>query len=207
MAEQKGFTLWFTGLSGAGKTALAQALEPELRERGLKVERLDGDIIRQSLTRDLGFSKEDRDTNIERVTFVAKLLTRNGVAVLCSFISPYTARRDKSRAEIGEFVECYVECPLDVLVERDVKGLYKKALAGEIKNFTGISDPYEAPPSPEIRVNSGTQTLEESLAIILQRLEEMGYVPLAESPIDGDGAYSEEEEQEVEDRLRALGYI
>jgi adenylyl-sulfate kinase len=207
MAEQEGFTLWFTGLSGAGKTALAKALEPVLRERGLKVERLDGDIVRQSLTRDLGFSKEDRDLNIERVTFVAKLLTRNGVAVMCSFISPYIARREKSRAEIGNFVECYIECPLEVLVERDVKGLYKKALAGEIKNFTGVSDPYEAPPNPEIVVNSGTQTIEESMAIILQRLEELGYVPPKGSPVDGDGAYSDEEEQEVEERLRALGYI
>ena len=148
MSDQKGFTLWFTGLSGSGKTALAKKLAPVLRERGLKVERLDGDIVRQSLTKDLGFSAEDRDTNIERVTFVAKLLTRNGVAVLASFISPYIVRRAKSRAEIGHFVECYVECPLETLVERDVKGLYKKALAGEIKNFTGVSDPYEAPRNP-----------------------------------------------------------
>jgi adenylyl-sulfate kinase len=206
MAEQKGFTLWFTGLSGSGKTALAKALAPVLRERGLNVERLDGDIVRQSLTKDLGFSAEDRNTNIERVTFVAKLLTRNGVAVLCSFISPYIARRDKSRAEIGEFVECYVECPLEVLIERDVKGLYKKALAGEIKNFTGVSDPYEAPPNAEIVVNSATQTIEESMAIILQRLEELGYLPKQEATED-EGAYSAEEEQEVEERLRALGYI
>jgi len=177
MSEQKGFTLWFTGLSGAGKTALAKKLAPVLRERGLKVERLDGDTVRQSLTKDLGFSAEDRDTNIERVTFVAKLLTRNGVAVLASFISPYIARRDKSRAEIGNFVECYVECPLETLIERDVKGLYKKALAGEIKNFTGVSDPYEAPLNPEITVNSSTQTIEESMAIILQRLEALGYLP------------------------------
>ena len=201
MALKKGFTLWFTGLSGSGKTTLAKALEPVLRERGLQVERLDGDIVRQSLTRDLGFSKEDRNKNIERVTFVAKLLTRNGVAVLCSFISPYIARRDKTRQEIGNFVECYVECPLETLVERDVKGLYKKALAGEIQNFTGVSDPYEAPPNPEITVNSATQTIDESLAIILQRLEELGYIPT-----DGDGEEAEDEKQ-VEDRLRALGYI
>jgi adenylyl-sulfate kinase len=204
MADQKGFTLWFTGLSGAGKTALAKALEPELRARGLKVERLDGDIVRQSLTRDLGFSKEDRNKNIERVTFVAKLLTRNGVATLCSFISPYIARRNKSRDEIGNFVECYVECPLEVLIERDVKGLYKKALAGEIQNFTGISDPYEPPPSPEITVNSATQTIEESMAIIMRWLEKLGYLP---TEVSADGAYSEEEEEKVEDRLRALGYI
>ena len=201
MSEQKGFTLWFTGLSGSGKTALAKVLEPALRERGLKVERLDGDIVRQSLTRDLGFSKEDRNKNIERVTFVAKLLTRNDVAVLCSFISPYIARRDKSRKEIGSFVECYVECPLETLVERDVKGLYKKALAGEIQNFTGVSDPYEAPPNPEITVNSSTQTIDESLAIILQKLEELGYIPAAEASDE------DEDEKQVEDRLRALGYI
>jgi adenylyl-sulfate kinase len=166
-----------TGLSGAGKTALTKKLVPVLRERGLKVERLDGDIVRQTLTKDLGFSAEDRNTNIDRVTFVAKLLTRNGVAVLTAFISPYITRRDKSRTEIGNFVECYVECDLDTLIERDVKGLYKKALAGEIKNFTGVSDPYEPPPNPEITVNSGTQTIDESMAIILQRLEELGYVP------------------------------
>jgi adenylyl-sulfate kinase len=177
MSEHKGFTLWMTGLSGAGKTALTKKLVPVLRERGLKVERLDGDVVRQTLTKDLGFSAEDRNTNIERVTFVAKLLTRNGVAVLTAFISPYIARRNRSRAEIGNFVECYVECDLDTLIDRDVKGLYKKALAGEIKNFTGVSDPYEPPPSPEIIVNSATQTIDESMAVILQRLEELGYVP------------------------------
>jgi adenylyl-sulfate kinase len=202
VASQKGFTLWFTGLSGSGKTTLAKALEPMLRDRGLKVERLDGDIVRQSLTRDLGFSKEDRDKNIERVTFVAKLLTRNDVAVLCSFISPYIERRNRSREEIGSFVECYVECPLETLIERDVKGLYEKALAGEIESFTGVSDPYEPPPNPEITVNSAKQTVEESLRIIVRRLEELGYL----SP-DGDGTYDDEDEKQVEDRLRALGYI
>ena len=203
MTDPKGFTLWFTGLSGSGKTALAKALEPALRERGLKVERLDGDIVRQSLTRDLGFSKEDRDKNIERVTFVAKLLTRNGVAVLCSFISPYIARRNKTRQEIGNFVECYVECPLDVLVERDVKGLYKKALAGEIKNFTGVSDPYEAPENPDVLIDSGAETLEESLGKIVRKLEQLGYVP----PAEDAEPYTAEEEAEVEARLAALGYL
>jgi len=202
VTSQKGFTLWFTGLSGSGKTTLAKALEPVLRDRGLKVERLDGDTVRQSLTRDLGFSREDRDKNIERVTFVAKLLTRNDVAVLCSFISPYIERRNMSRAETGSFVECYVECPLETLIERDVKGLYEKALAGEIENFTGVSDPYEPPPSPEITVNSATQTAEESLKTIVRRLEELGYL----SP-DGEGTYDDEDEKQVEDRLRALGYI
>ncbi len=204
MAEQKGFTLWFTGLSGSGKTTLAKAVEAELRRRGLKVERLDGDIVRQSLSRDLGFSKEDRDKNIERVTFVAKLLTRNGVAVICSFISPYAERRAKTRQEIGNFVECYVECPLEVLIERDVKGLYEKALDGKLPNFTGISDPYEPPVNPEITVHTATQSVKECTAIIIRRLEELGYLE-PESP--REGAYSEEEEQEVEERLRALGYI
>lgn len=201
--EQKGFTVWFTGLSGSGKTVLALKLEEVLRERGLKVERLDGDIVRQSLTRDLGFSKKDRDMNIKRVTFVAKLLTRNSVAVLCSFISPYRERRAKSRAEIGNFVEVYCKASLDALVKRDVKGLYKKALAGEIQNFTGVSDPYEEPMSPEVIVETDRETIEGSLAKIVHTLEELGYVPPAEA---GD-AYSDAEEAEVEERLRALGYL
>jgi adenylyl-sulfate kinase len=208
VTEQKGFTLWFTGLSGSGKTVLAKAVEAELRSRGLKVERLDGDIVRKSLTKDLGFTKEDRDTNIERVTFVAKLLTRNGVAVLCSFISPYRERRARSRAEIGHFVECYVECPLEVCMERDVKGLYQRAMAGEIENFTGISDPYEPPEHPEIVVNTAQQALEESVSVILRRLEELGYLE-AEGGRDRSETcpYSAEDEAAVEERLRALGYI
>lgn len=168
--EQQGFVLWFTGLSGAGKTTLAVALEKELKTRGLRVERLDGDIVRQALTRDLGFSKEDRDMNIERVTFVAKLLSRNGVAVLCSFISPYQVTRDMVRREVTNFVECYVEVPLEEVIRRDVKGLYKKALAGEIPNFTGVSDPYEPPLQAEIVVNSADQTEQESLQTILEAL-------------------------------------
>jgi adenylyl-sulfate kinase len=201
--EQKGVTVWFTGMSGAGKTALAIRLQEELRNRGLRVERLDGDIVRQGLTRDLGFSREDRDMNIERVTFVAKLLTRNGVAVLASFISPYRAARAAARAEIGNFVEVFCDAPLETLIERDVKGLYKKALAGEIDNFTGVSDPYEEPENPEVTINSGTETIEESLAKILARLEELGYVPHSED----DSAYTEEEETEIEARLAALGYL
>jgi adenylyl-sulfate kinase len=201
--DQKGVTVWFTGLSGAGKTALAKSLEVELRRRGLKVERLDGDIVRQSLTRDLGFSKEDRDKNIERVTFVAKLLTRNGVAVLCSFISPYRAVRAKVREEVGNMIEVYCYAPLDTLMERDVKGLYKKAIAGEIENFTGISDPYEPPEKPDVIIDSSRETVEESLAKVLHTLEELGYTghaPAAEP-------YTAEEEAEVEARLAALGYL
>jgi adenylyl-sulfate kinase len=202
--EQRGVTVWFTGMSGAGKTALAIRLEKELKDRDLKVERLDGDIVRKSLTRDLSFSKEDRDKNIERVTFVAKLLTRNGVAVLCSFISPYRAVRAKVREEVGSMVEVYCYAPLETLVERDVKGLYKKAMAGEIENFTGVSDPYEPPENPEVTIDSSTETLDESLASILQKLEELGYVPAA---MDDDTAYTAEEEAELESRLEALGYL
>ena len=201
--EQKGVTVWFTGMSGAGKTALAIPLEAELRKRGLKVERLDGDIVRQSLTRDLGFSKEDRDKNIERVTFVAKLLTRNDVAVLCSFISPYRAVRAQVKEQVGNFVEVYCHASLEALIERDVKGLYKKALAGEIKNFTGVSDPYEAPENPDVLIDSGAETIEESLGKILHKLEELGYVP----PAGDDEPYTAEEEAEVEARLAALGYL
>ena len=176
MCDQKGFTLWFTGLSGSGKTTIAKLVEQELRDQGLKVERLDGDIVRQSLTRDLGFSKEDRDKNIERVTFVAKLLTRNGVAVLCSFISPDRERRAKSRREIGEFIEIYIECPVEVCAQRDVKGMYTKAFAGEIKNFTGVSDPYEEPENPEIVCRTAQESPEESAANIIAYLEEQGYI-------------------------------
>jgi adenylyl-sulfate kinase len=179
LCDQKGFTLWFTGLSGSGKTAIAKRVAEQLRGRDLKVERLDGDIVRQSLTRDLGFSKEDRDKNIERVTFVAKLLTRNGVAVLCSFISPYRERRAKSRREIGDFIEVFVECPVSVCTERDVKGLYAKAFAGEIENFTGVSDPYEEPENPEIICHTAQETPEESAAKVIAYLEEHGYATVA----------------------------
>lgn len=175
--EQQGFVLWFTGLSGAGKTTLAKALETELKQRGLRIERLDGDIVRESLTRDLGFSKEDRDKNIERVTFVAKLLSRNGVGVLASFISPYQATRDMVRSQVTNFIEVYVAVSLEEAIRRDVKGLYKKALAGEIPNFTGVSDPYEPPVDPEIVINTDEETVEESLAKIIAKLEELALIP------------------------------
>jgi adenylyl-sulfate kinase len=178
--EQQGFVLWFTGLSGAGKTTLAKPIEQELKRRGLKVERLDGDIVRQSLTRDLGFSKEDRDKNIERVTFVSKLLSRNGVAVLASFISPYRAVRQKVREETTNFIEVFVEVPLEEAVKRDVKGLYLKAMNGEIENFTGVSDPYEEPLDPEIHVPTHLETVEESVQRILTYLEEHSFVPVVE---------------------------
>ena len=174
--DQTGFVVWMTGLSGAGKTTIALILVDELKRRGVKVERLDGDVVRQSLTRDLGFSKEDRDKNIERVSFVAKLLSRNGVACICSFISPYQAVRDQVRAETTNFIEVFVDAPLEVVMQRDVKGLYDKAIAGEIPNFTGISDPFEAPLAPEIRVPTDQQTPQESAQMILDYLQERGFV-------------------------------
>lgn len=171
--SQKGFTIWFTGLSGAGKSTLANLLEPELKARGCKVEILDGDVIRTNLSKGLGFSKEDRDTNIRRIGFVCNLLARNDVIAVAAAISPYRDVRDELRREMQNFVEVFVECPIDVLAERDVKGLYKKALAGEIKNFTGIDDPYEPPINPEVTVHSDLETPEQSLAKILAKLEEL----------------------------------
>jgi sulfate adenylyltransferase/3'-phosphoadenosine 5'-phosphosulfate synthase len=171
-----GVTVWFTGLSGSGKTTIAKRVETILHDRGVHVERLDGDVVRQSLTRDLGFSKEDRDKNIERVTFVAKLLTRNGVIVLSSFISPYQAQRDASRREIGSFLEVFVKTSLDTLVERDLKGLYKKAIAGEIQGFTGVNDPYEEPERPDLVCDTDAETIDESVAAVLTLLEDRGFV-------------------------------
>jgi len=172
----KGFTVWFTGLSGAGKSTLAEALQPVLKERGHNVEILDGDIVRTNLSKGLGFSKEDRDTNILRIGFVAHLLARNGVAVITAAISPYRDIRDQNRQLIGDFVEVYARCSIEELTRRDVKGLYEKALRGEIQNFTGISDPYEEPLSPEVVVDTELETMEESLAKILAYLEQRGYV-------------------------------
>lgn len=176
--DSRGVTLWFTGLSGAGKTTISRAVEQELRERGCKVEILDGDIVRENLTKGLGFSKEDRDTNIRRIGFVAQLLTRNGVIVLVSAISPYRAIREEVRQQIGDFVEVFVNAPLAVCEERDVKGLYQRARAGEIKMFTGIDDPYEPPLNAEVECQTNLETLEESVAKVLTKLEELGYLPL-----------------------------
>lgn len=200
--SDKGFTLWFTGLSGAGKTTLAHIVETELRRRDLKVEILDGDVVRTNLSKGLGFSKEDRDTNIRRIGFVCHLLSRNGVAAISAAISPYREVRDEVRKMIGDFVEVYVHCPLEVCAQRDVKGLYAKAMAGEIPGFTGVSDPYEAPLNPEVMVDSSKETPEESAKKIIHKLEEMGYVPKP-----ADEVYSEEEEEEVKRRLEELGYF
>jgi adenylylsulfate kinase len=170
--SDKGFTLWFTGLSGSGKSTLANYLSPLLKARGKKVEILDGDEVRENLSKGLGFSKEDRDTNIRRIGFVANMLARNGVVSITAAISPYREIRDEVRKKSqAAFVEVYVEAPLDVLEERDTKGLYKKARAGIIKNFTGISDPYEAPVHPEVVVHTGVESIEQSANKILAYLE------------------------------------
>ena len=174
-----GFTLWFTGLSGAGKTTIAHLVGPALEERGKIVEYLDGDVVRTHLSKGLGFSKEDRDTNIERIGWVASRLTRHGAAVIAAAISPYRATRDAARAMVegyGPFVEVFIEASVEECARRDVKGLYAKAFAGEIKGFTGVDDPYEEPSDPEIVVRTEEHEPAESAAIIVARLEELGLV-------------------------------
>ena len=175
-STETGVTIWLTGLSGAGKSTIANALVDHLRAQGKKVELLDGDVVRTNLSKGLGFSKEDRDTNIRRIGFVANLLTRNGVVALVAAISPYRAVRDEVRETIGQFVEVHVDASLDELVRRDVKGLYEKALRGEIENFTGVSDPYEPPVAPEVHIDTEAETVEESVAKVIAKLEELGYV-------------------------------
>ena len=174
--ETTGFTVWFTGLSGSGKSTITHLLEAALRERGHKVEVLDGDVVRTHLSKGLGFSKEDRDTNILRIGWVCEVLSRNDVVAIAAAISPYRDIRDQVRANVGRFVEVYVEAPLEVLADRDVKGPYRKAMAGEIKGFTGVDDPYEEPLNPEVVCHSdGSETPEQSAAKVLAKLEELGY--------------------------------
>ena len=199
---ERGFTVWFTGLSCSGKTTVSQRVAEELLKRGLKVEVLDGDVVRTNLSKGLGFSKEDRDTNIKRIGFVCKLLSRNGVVAIGAAISPYRATRDYNRKEIGDFIEVYCKCAIEVCIERDVKGLYKKALAGEISNYTGVSDPYEEPLNPEVVLETDKETLEESVRKVMRKLEELRYIPQAEAT-----SYSEEEEEAIKQRLADLGYI
>jgi adenylyl-sulfate kinase len=188
---QTGFTVWFTGLSGSGKSTIAEMLLHELRARGLKTEILDGDVVRQNLSKGLGFSKEDRDTNILRIGFVAELLTRNGVVAICCPISPYRETRDAVRAQIGEFVEVYVHATVEELAtNRDPKGLYKKALAGELTGFTGVDDPYEEPLHPELVVDTMTETPQESLQHVLNTLHELGRVDDATTLVEGPKAHS-----------------
>lgn len=171
-----GVTLWFTGLPCCGKTTIANKVAAHLKCEGLKVERLDGDTVRKTICKDLGFSKEDRDKNIKRVTYISKLLTRNDVMVINTFVSPYKEVRDRARKEIGSFVEIYVDCPLDVCEERDVKGMYKLAREGKIKNFTGIDDPYEVPLNPELIIHSNEEMLDESVWKVLSYLKDQGWV-------------------------------
>jgi len=179
-AIDKGLTLWFTGLSGSGKSTLATYLTPKLKELGKKVEILDGDEVRENLSKGLGFSKEDRDTNIRRIGFVANLLARNGVVAITAAISPYRDIRNEIRSKSqAAFVEVYAQCPIEVLEERDTKGLYKKARAGIIKNFTGVSDPYEAPENPEVVVDTSKETIEESAERVLAYLRKRGLLPEA----------------------------
>ena len=197
--SNKGFTIWFTGLSGAGKSTLSEALEERLEARERKVEILDGDIVRTHLSKGLGFSREDRDTNIKRIAFVCSLLTRNGVICISAAIAPYREARQWARQEIGNFVEVYVKCPLEVCRQRDVKGLYKLVDEGKLTGFTGVDDPYEEPEHPELVVETNKETIEESVGRIFAKLEELGYLEPEEMP--------EEEAKGVTERLAALGYL
>jgi len=192
-----GFTIWFTGLSGAGKSTLSEIVESRLRARGRKVEILDGDVVRTHLSKGLGFSREDRDTNIKRIAFVCGLLTRNGVVCISAAISPYREAREWARNEIKNFVEVYVKCPIEVCRQRDVKGLYKLVDEGKIKGFTGVDDPYEEPEHPELVIETDKESVEESVARIFAKLEELGYLEPEENS----------EQQVVTDRLTALGYL
>lgn len=193
-ALDKGFTVWFTGLPSSGKSTVAALLAKELRERSHKVEVLDGDVVRTNLSKGLGYSKADRDTNIRRIGFVCHLLSRNGVVAIAAAISPYREIRDENRKLIGDFVEVYVDCPLEECIKRDVKGLYKKALAGEIKEFTGISDPYEEPLNPEVIIETHKEQPLESVHKILAKLAEMGYIS-EDRLAEYENHYPEQEEK------------
>ncbi|MCK5706716.1 MAG: adenylyl-sulfate kinase [Candidatus Aureabacteria bacterium] len=199
--ESKGFTVWFIGLSGSGKTTIAQILYRRLKKENYKVEMLDDDIIRTNLSKGLGFSKEDRDENIKRVGFVCEVLTRNGVIALSVCISPYKEARELNRKRIGSFVEVYTKCTIEECIKRDPKGNYKKALAGEIKNYTGIDDPYEEPVNPEIILETDKETPEQSAEKLLNKLKELHYLEDLAKEI------SPEEEAKIKEKLGSLGYI
>jgi adenylylsulfate kinase len=203
--SERGFTVWFTGLSGAGKSTIAEMLYHELQARGMKTEILDGDVVRQNLSKGLGFSKEDRDLNILRIGFVANLLTRNGVATICCPISPYHEARDAVREQIGAFVEIYVYATVEeIAAHRDPKGLYRKALAGEITNFTGVDDPYEAPEHPELVLDTLHETPRESLQNVLTTLMKLGYLGSDEAMVEGDRLHSGMTDLRVHDTGRVV---
>jgi adenylylsulfate kinase len=176
MKKHQGFTIWFTGLPCCGKTTIANQVAVILKKRNYLVEQLDGDIIRQNFSSDLSFSKKDRDENIKRATFLAKMLSRNNIVVLASFVSPYKKQRRRARKEIKNFIEVYVRCPVKICMKRDVKGMYKKALEGKIQHFTGVDDPYEEPENPEIIVDTDIESVQESVEKVLQKIEELGYL-------------------------------
>ena len=176
MKNYQGFTIWFTGLPCCGKTTIADQVALLLKNKKYTVEQLDGDIIRQGVTRDLGFSKEDRDENIKRVTSIAKTLTQNNVIVLASFVSPYRTQRKNARKEIKKFIEIYVRCPVKICIQRDVKGMYKKALEWKITHFTGVDNPYEEPEHPELILDTDKETVEESVRKVLNKIKELGYL-------------------------------
>ncbi|TMC66885.1 MAG: adenylyl-sulfate kinase [Chloroflexota bacterium] len=199
LVANTGFTIWFTGLSGAGKSTLAEVIERRLKDQGRNVEILDGDIVRTHLSKGLGFSREDRDTNIKRIAFVCSLLTRNGVVCISAAIAPYREAREWARREIGDFVEVYLKCPIEVCRQRDVKGLYKLVDEGRIKNFTGVDDPYEEPENPELVIETDKESVGESVSRIFAKLVELGY-------LEGEGN-SEDEAKVVTERLAALGYL
>jgi adenylylsulfate kinase len=178
MKNEQGFTVWFTGLPSCGKTTIANQIAEILKRKDYKVEQLDGDIIRTHLSKDLGFSKEDREENIKRAISLAKKLTHHNIIVLASFVSPYRKQRKEARKEIKKFIEVYVRCPIEICIKRDVKGLYKKALEGEIKNFTGLDDPYEEPEHPELILDTNKETVEESVKKVLIKLEELGHLKI-----------------------------
>lgn len=207
---EQGYTIWFTGLPRAGKTTVATLVAKRLRDLGCKVEVLDGDVVRTNLSKGLGFSKEDRDTNIRRIGFVCQLLSRNGVVAVAAAISPYRAIRDEVRQSIGRFVEVYVKCSVEVCSQRDFKGLYEKARRGEIENFTGVSDPYEEPLHPEVVCDTDAESPEESAEKVIQRLVELQYIPYnlaVQSDIHASPVYRQEEEEAIKERLRSLGYL
>lgn len=200
--KSKGFTIWFTGLPCSGKSTLAELLKPELERRGRTVDILDGDVVRTHLTKGLGFSKEDRDENIRRIGFVCSLVAKHGGIAIAAAISPYRAIRDEVRKIHENFVEIYVDTPLELCIQRDVKGMYKKALAGEMKDFTGVSAPYEPPSKPEITIHTQQESASDSATRILHTLEKMG---LIDPP--SDAGYTPEEAEKIRERLEKLGYI